>query len=308
MHSASELERAYFEYKSFESAMGQAEERDGAPKRLRVEQASTAATLSPAPSQASAKGRGRGRGPRSGRHNNSSAPVSRGETHGLHELVREMSVLLIRHEDTMAAARSDNGFVLTLKTGSTGILPSLRTAQLQWKKRKEEDPASLTQPLRVILLQLTLDKLRTEVSRAKGEEERTKLRQAGQIDDQNRFVKQVWSHESGQLHPTTEGMLTFDEVENTLAQLIVNVAKPGVLHQFHAVQPLHEPTLPAVTFVLLLSGRAESHADAHAGLLSLCQNSSFNLVAGSLRQERLRRTPLADQIQTHARSLFAARP
>ena len=29
MHSASELERAYFEYKSFDSAMGQAEERDG---------------------------------------------------------------------------------------------------------------------------------------------------------------------------------------------------------------------------------------------------------------------------------------
>ena len=63
---------------------------------------------------------------------------------GEKDLMYAMARLVLRHEDSLSIAASENGYMLFIKANTpASILPSLYQAGQEWKKMKEEDPSSL---------------------------------------------------------------------------------------------------------------------------------------------------------------------
>ena len=81
----------------------------------------------------------------------------------MRELLLAMARLLLRLEDAQSVMLLDTEFIFFLQTKASGnqwaIVDNLHQVALRWHAMKEQDPASLQQPMRVVLLTCLLEAL-----------------------------------------------------------------------------------------------------------------------------------------------------
>ena len=71
----------------------------------------------------------------------------------------------------------------------------------------------------------------------------------------------------------------------------------GLVHRFHATRKLTETVQGELPFLLAVSMRGPEADKAHQLLCKLAGSSSLRVIGVSLRQERPKRQPMAEQLQ-----------
>ena len=257
--------------------------------------------------QASRPGRGRGRGGknagRAGGH-----PADTTAPQDLRSLVGSLQRLVLQHEDQLSLLRLDRGYVLTLlngeRAGDGAILPGLVAAALEWRQRKEkgEVTTSLRETLLLLFLSTLIKRLQLFLESPEAIESATKVKWVTGAADSLEWNKMEWSPTLKVEEPAPSlGALKTVEVQKLLTEALALVGgrsgEASILHRFHATRPLG-PTMQGetVTFLLEISSRGEAADRLWTILNSLAKCSCFSLVGSKLRQERIRRSPLAQAL------------
>ncbi|CAE7672965.1 unnamed protein product [Symbiodinium sp. CCMP2592] len=241
----------------------------------------------------SGKGGGKRRRTRRGQGSQSSAPAEALKKDG-GKLLNLISRILLQHEDSINAAKMDRGFtVFMAQTGPAGLLTSLYQASLAWNQVRENEPAKITQPLRITLLTLMIAELKVRLQNLEKKPEAKQLAiSAGWLDQQDRLQYQKWDAENKKLipHPTMPG-LTITEVMLNLTEIEPLILESLVL-RFHAprkLKPTPETENKAV-FKLEVSLRSTEADQLYQSLAKLENNAVWQLIGCQLRKDGMRRS------------------
>ena len=110
------------------------------------------------------------------------------------ETIQMLIKLLLRHEDQLATFRLSTAWVFFLSAEKPVEIIETLYATAQWRHQKLNDPASLKNPMRVILFQATWQEMhkRTENIRTK-EDARKEAIDMGIYDELKGFPYQIWN-------------------------------------------------------------------------------------------------------------------
>ncbi|CAE7905046.1 HERC1 [Symbiodinium sp. KB8] len=214
-------------------------------------------------------------------HGYRSWPTRRGDKEDLKEVIRAMGRLSLRLEDQLSVFSLDVEFILFLQTDSSGnkfsITASLYAAAQQWHRQKESDPASLTQPMRNILLYCLFSAL---------------LERLEKLETDPDMMAQVRKHIKAQVEP-----LSHREAVESVRVLLRLTTFPHVVGRFHALRKLTAaPSGDVIPFTLMAQNRtAESH-QLYTLMHRLARNSVWHLIGSTMRPTKIGRSPLAKQL------------
>ncbi|CAE7763387.1 unnamed protein product [Symbiodinium sp. CCMP2592] len=209
-------------------------------------------------------------------------------------LLNLISRILLQHEDSINAAKMDRGFtVFMAQTGPAGLLTSLYKASIAWNQIKDNEPAKITQPLRITLLTLMIAELKVRLQNLEKKQEAKQLAiSAGWLDQQDRLLYQKWDAENAKLvpHPTMPGLLT-TEVMQTLTEIEPLILESLVL-RFHAPRKIKhtQETENKAVFKLEVSLRSTEADQLYQSLAKLENNAAWQLIGCQLRKDGMRRS------------------
>ena len=215
-------------------------------------------------------------------------------------LVQQMAALLLRHEDQFGVLAQSTAWVMFMGTAPPlSVVAPMAAVASQWHKDQRERPGSLKFPLRVLLFQSFLHSMGQALEKLtndpayKAEAIRLEILQE---PDQLPFLR--WNPEVRQVEVLASQMpLKVAEVAQMLQELMVLSAAPGVITRFHSTRKLSEELAgPTITFKLEVGLRETKTFRFWQILESLSGNSALRLVAASMRQEKMARSPLAMRI------------
>jgi len=176
----------------------------------------------------------------------------RSRTSGSDSLVEHMAQLLIRHDNFWNGMQMSTGWIMFLGTAPPlTTLPLLYQIGTEWHRMKAEEPASLQQPMRVILYQTWANEMRKRVHELQTDQE--KMQEAvrrGILTETGHFKFVQWNKEAQALQEVPSiAPLSIQEVLSLLDESIVLSIVDGVLINFHPTRTLAEHmTGPTVTF------------------------------------------------------------
>ncbi|CAE7240529.1 secG, partial [Symbiodinium sp. CCMP2456] len=229
----------------------------------------------------------------------------RSRTSGSDSLVEHMAQLLIRHDNFWNGMQTSTGWIMFLGTAPPlTTLPLLHQIGTEWHRMKAEEPASLQQPMRVILYQTWANEMRKRVHELQTDQE--KMQEAvrrGILTETGHFKFVQWNKEAQALREVTSiAPLSLQEVLSLLDESIVLSIVDGVLINFHPTRTLAEHmTGPTVTFSLTVGLREPKAFRFWSIMEALSGNASLQLVATTLRRERRQRSALAQTIAQELR-------
>ena len=220
----------------------------------------------------------------------------------MENLTVALAKLALRQEDQLNRHRLDTSYHLFVATKAK-ILGAMYEVSMSWKARRESGTIRMDIPLRLVLLQCYLQELQHSV-KVLGEESDTSrsLRDAmmkeGVLNDQGAFVRQIWNAQKESLEKA-EGHIFPQEVSHMLAEMAVDIANPDVILRFHSSRPLAEEFRGGtLLFFLEVSVRSPAANRVYNHFLRLVDMSVWNLLDSQLRKPGLKRSPLANEIQT----------
>ncbi|CAE7192336.1 unnamed protein product, partial [Symbiodinium sp. CCMP2456] len=230
---------------------------------------------------------------------------------GNDSLVEHMAQLLIRHDNFWNGMQMSTGWIMFLGTAPPlTTLPLLHQIGTEWHRMKAEEPASLQQPMRVILYQTWANEMRKRVHELQTDQD--KMQEAVRreiLTDTGHFKFVQWNKEAQALREVPSiAPLSIQEVLSLLDESIVLSIVDGVLINFHPTRTLAEHmTGPTVTFSLTVGLREPKAFRFWSIMESLSGNASLQLVATTLRRERRQRSALAQTIaqELRRRQLFS---
>ncbi|CAE7221018.1 unnamed protein product [Symbiodinium sp. CCMP2456] len=224
---------------------------------------------------------------------------------GNDSLVEHMAQLLIRHDNFWNGMQTSTGWIMFLGTAPPlTTLPLLHQIGTEWHRMKAEEPASLQQPMRVILYQTWANEMHKRVHELQTDQD--KMQEAvrrGILTDTGHFKFVQWNKEAQALREVPSiAPLSMQEVLSLLDESIVLSIVDGVLINFHPTRTLAEHmTGPTVTFSLTVGLREPKAFRFWSIMESLSGNASLQLVATTLRRERRQRSALAQTIAQELR-------
>ncbi|CAE7440197.1 unnamed protein product [Symbiodinium sp. CCMP2592] len=223
--------------------------------------------------------------------------------------LREVVALLTRL-DTEAALRTDCSFLLYMDTQGMGMTAQLFKISQEWKEKKEAVPPQVKQSLRTrtTLLVSIMVTMRQKMEQELTPEMRPTLVKHGWITavDPPSWAYLRWN-------PTTERQevdnsrppLPHSEALNALTKINELAGQDGLLHKFHATRKMaSEYRSPVLPFLIMVSNRGSEAQSLHQSLIQICDNSCLRLVGARLRQERMKRQPLANLLSQAASNLL----
>ena len=208
-------------------------------------------------------------------------------------LVKMLSRLVIRHEDTLNVLMQQQQFILHLKGGTGSLIPQMMKSSMEWHQAKEK-----TQSLRLCLANLlftTLMQRALLLLQAKPEEE---IFQNGMknllITEQHTFPYLTWCQKSRRLILSKDKALEKEELHKLLLNLTELSACSDHILRFHAMKkaPVDQDVSENSSFPWMLT---TSHT-MFPVLQRLCYHSVWLLVAVDVKKQSLSRSPLAKQI------------
>ncbi|CAE7722740.1 secG [Symbiodinium sp. CCMP2456] len=183
-------------------------------------------------------------------------------------------------------------------------LPLLHQIGTEWHRMKAEDPASLQQPMRVILYQTWANEFRKRVHELETDQDKSQEAiRRGILTESGHFKFVRWNRETQALQEvTTIAPLSLQEVLSLLDETIVLSIVDGVIVNFHPTRQLAEHmTGPTVTFSLTVGLREPKAFRFWSIMEALSGSASLQLVATTLRRERRQRSALAQTIAQELR-------
>ena len=216
-------------------------------------------------------------------------------------LLRAMARLAIRLEDQQSLDRLDKGFLIHQKTQVPEcMLGEMFKISETWKEAKASIPPKVTSSLRVILFKSFMTEFQSRLQMVEKPEVTEGLISKDWICRQGeelhwRYLS--WDVEKQQdvHHPTLE-LISHTTILQSVQSLLEHVSDQ-TLHRYHATRPLAETfTGPSVCFMLEISLRGARAQKMHQALCNLAQCAAMKLMGTNLVRERIKRSPLAQQI------------
>lgn len=208
-------------------------------------------------------------------------------------LVRMLSRLVIRHEDTLNVLLQQQQFILHLKGGTGSLIPQMMKSSMEWHQAQEKTQA-LRQRLAHLLFTTLLQRAQL-LLQAKPEDE---IFQNGMknllLTEQHTFPYLTWCQKSRRLILSKDKALEKEELYNLLQQLSDLSANNDHILRFHTMKKVPAEQTPAEnsSFPWMLT---TSHT-MFPVLQRLCYHSIWLLVAVDVKKQSLVRSPLAKQI------------
>ena len=241
-------------------------------------------------------------------HGYRSWPTWRGDKEDLKEVIRAMGRLSLRLEDQLSVFSLDVEFILFLQTDASGnkfsITASLYAAAQQWHRQKESDPASLTQPMRNILLYCLFSALLERLEKLETDSDMmAQVRQMGLVEGEAYLFLQ-WDAAQGKHIKAQVEPLSHREAVESVRVLLRLATFPHVVGRFHALRKLTAtPSGDVIPFTLMAQNRtAESH-QLYNLMYRLARNSVWHLIGATMRPTKIGRSPLAKQLDKMIQNL-----
>ena len=245
-------------------------------------------------------GKGRGKPSRRSEDNASSSNQEEQGPKSLRKLVNLVAQLSLRQEDQLAIWRQDHSYVIFLRTDpKITVVPKLHQIGVKWQEKRSAAPASPDLPLRVVLLNCLLNALTTRVEELQQNPLKLKEAQDLMLATEDGSLNYMSYDVSSQKHQVekTQSPIPLQSMVGHLRTLQELALTPRLIGRFHATRKLSEnmqgDTLP---FLLEVSARGTAAQKAYALFDTLCHQGAWHLVGGSLRHERIQRTPLAQAV------------
>ncbi|OLQ02737.1 hypothetical protein AK812_SmicGene14373 [Symbiodinium microadriaticum] len=231
------------------------------------------------------------------------------ELRELKEVVKAMGRLSLRTEDALGAIHLDLEYILFLQTEASGnefaITQRLYNTAVQWNKQKEEQPESLTNPMRNILLYNLFTALLSQLESL--EEDRTLMEKAkakGLIEGTTYLYLQ-WDHASRSHVKASVQPLEHQEAVLAVKTLRYLATFPNVVARFHALRRMSEVSMGGdiIPFSLVVQNRTQESHQMWTLMSRLARNSIWHLVGGTARPAKMGRSPLARQLDRLVQAL-----
>ena len=251
-------------------------------------------------------GKGKGwnnRGQASRRQRQSQGEASSNGSELSKETAQQLIKLLLRHEDQIATFKQSTAWVLFLSPEKpVEVIEKLLTTASNWREQKLRQPASLTLPMRAVLFQATWLELKTrgEKLRENAEAKQTAI-DMGLCDANKGFPYQIWDPKEKQTKlDSSKDPLPLDKVMEMAVELMTLAAGPGVITRYHCTRPLSEEMRGNMTTWMLEIGLRNPRCQRVWEILEIMKgNACLKLIGGSIREERMQRSPLAQVISQH---------
>ncbi|CAE7947378.1 unnamed protein product [Symbiodinium sp. KB8] len=241
-------------------------------------------------------------------HGYRSWPTRRGDKEDLKEVIRAMGRLSLRLEDQLSVFSLDVEFILFLQTDASGnkfsITASLYAAAQQWHRQKESDPASLTQPMRNILLYCLFSALLERLEKLETDSDMmAQVRLMGLVEGEAYLFLQ-WDAAQGKHIKAQVEPLSHREAVESVRMLLRLATFPHVVGRFHTLRKLTAtPSGDVIPFTLMAQNRtAESH-QLYNLMYRLARNSVWHLIGATRRPTKIGRSPLAKQLDRMIQNL-----
>ncbi|CAE7731399.1 unnamed protein product [Symbiodinium sp. CCMP2592] len=228
----------------------------------------------------------------------------------LKEIIRNLTRLVVRLEDTVTISNLDQEFVIFLQSEASGnqwaITSALFNTAQEWKKKKEGDPSSLSQPLRNVLFFCLWKSLHSMLQKLEDPAHQTTLEKAREfgLTENDNYVYLKWDAQSKQHVRDDRQPLPHTEAVQTVLNIQQLCTFPDVIGRFHAMRPLvANHSSEVVPFLLTIQNRSVASQQMHALLHRLCRNGCTHLVAMTMRPAKLGRSPLAQQLEKQVQNL-----
>ena len=225
----------------------------------------------------------------------------------LREAVKLITTLSLRHEDALAIHRQDTSYVFFMKTSppEVTVLSDLLRVGTEWKTKKEQTPAQVTQPpLRVVLLGCLLEAVATRMQ-SLDPTLHAKAQAAKLVNPAGDFHYMMWD-DAEKIYQNKDDRepIPTKAVQEDLAILQRLILQPRVVGRFHAQRKL-TPDMQGevVPFVLEVGLRTQASHEVYALLDKYCHQAIWHLAGTSLRHDKLGRGALANALEKIAEKL-----
>ena len=221
----------------------------------------------------------------------------------IRELLVQVARLTIRLEDQLAINNLDSEFILFFQTRSSNnpwsITDSLYKVGVDWKGQKEQNPQSLTQPMRNVMLYCVLNSMLEMMRRMEDPTQEDVLQRAKELKltEGTAYVYMRWSQEAKAHEKDTADPLEHTEAVQMVTNMMTYTAFPDVVGRFHALRPLTQNlSSEVIPFLVTLQNRSEASQEMYKLFRRLCRNAVTHLVGMTVRPSKLGRSPLAQQV------------
>ena len=226
----------------------------------------------------------------------------------LQKVVSMMQRLVLRHEDSINLLKLEYSFVAHMKIGMpASVVAMLYVAADGWRKLKANEPEKLDRPMRTSLFVCFFAEFKARLT---GFEEKpddvAKMAQLGWLTPGPPLTWQFlkWDPVAQRsVVDSSKPPLTSSEVLEHVDTLLANVVATNSLARFHPTRPLTgDMQGDNVVFLIQVGNVTDSSANLRASLKALCHNASLQLVATQLKEDRMVRSTLANNIAAAIRS------
>ena len=194
----------------------------------------------------------------------------------------------------------DRSYVLFLSTEPLGVMSLAREANERWKNLKEAN--KVTASLRCTLLTSVLLELQARDQKVETDPAtRRKCEEGGWCstggEEGLRWIYKKWDPVAKEAKTVAGEGLSQAELQANLTLLIQHTRQDGVLHRFHSLRPLAaESNAENFTFLMTISTRSAGEA-VHQALAKLQDLCALSLIGARHRPERMKSSPLAEEIR-----------
>ena len=212
-----------------------------------------------------------------------------------------MARLLLRLEDAQSVMLLDTEFIFFLQTKASGnqwaIVDSLHQVALRWHAMKEQNPASLQQPMRIVLLTCLLEALLNQMQLLESNPEAMQKAVDMGLVEGSSYVYLQWDSSLKKHIKSAQEPLPHQTAVQIVRQLQNLLICPDTVGRFHALRKL-APNMSSdvVPFSLAVQNRNQEAMQMYGLFRRLARNSCLHLIACTMRPSKLQRSPLAQQI------------
>ena len=220
----------------------------------------------------------------------------------LQDLVAAMGRLTLRIEDSLNVYNLDTSFMLFLQTKESEkgwtVTKELYAVAQEWNRQKAEDAATLSQPMRTVLLHCLLTALRTRLRNMESDTEMClKAKEMG-LTDGTHYLYLKWNQKEHRYERDAQEPLAHEKAVEIVEYLVQLTAFPDTIGKFHPLRKLTQTMeSEVIPFSLQIQNRTQEAHQMYCLMRRLCRNGCLHLVGATARPTRLGRSPLAMHVE-----------
>ncbi|CAE7240104.1 Pol [Symbiodinium necroappetens] len=226
---------------------------------------------------------------------------SRDTEQALLNLCSALTNLSLRHEDQMSINRSQSNYIMFLQTkGMLTVVPEMVKGIQIWKEAREQQPGTITLPLRTFLMGNWLKLLRTRFEACLATEEARKQALEMLVLDPSGAVPYLeWDAQAKAMKIKKDREpMTPDQILELVRQMEAMILAPHGIMRFHAARQLDwNVSGEVVPMMLELGIRTQEAHKLWESFGRLSRSGATRVVSTSLRGDKMGRSALANTVQ-----------